>query len=66
MPKVAAKLSWKLRDAAAKGLPSKITSSAMPRLVKESLSRRNRGASSSAICMMQARTTEGDNPTIFI
>jgi len=51
---------------AAKGLASKITSSAAPRLVRPSLSRLNRGAASTKACMMHARTTDGDRPTTSI
>ena len=61
---VAEKLSCKLTLAAAKGLHSRITSSAAAKLVRGSLPRRNSGAISRNICMMQARTTEGLMPTI--
>ena len=64
MPSVAEKLSCRLTLAAAKGLTSRITSSAAARLVSGSLFRRNSGAASRNICMMHARTTEGDSPTI--
>ena len=66
MPKVAAKLSCRLMDAAAKGLPSRITSSAVPRLVSGSLPRRTSGASSTKPCMTQERTTDGVMPTMHI
>ena len=66
MPKVAAKLSCRLMDAAAKGLHSNITSNAVPRLVSGSLSRLKSGASSRQICMTQARTTDGVSPTMHI
>ena len=64
IPSVAEKLSCKLTLAAAKGLHSRITSSAAAKLVRGSLPRRNSGAISRNICMMQARTTEGLMPTI--
>ena len=66
MPSVAEKLSCRLTLAAAKGLPSKITSRAAARLVSGSLPRRNSGAISRKSCMTQARTTEGLRPTITI
>ena len=66
MPKVAAKLSCRLIEWTAKGLHSKITISAVLREVIGSLSRRKRGADSRKICMTQARTTEGERPTIHI
>ena len=66
MPKVAAKLSCRLTEAAAKGLQNRITSSAAPRLVRGSLSRLKRGAISKKICMTTARTTEGVIPTMHI
>ena len=45
-------------------MASRITSSAAARLVSGSLFLRNSGATSRSICMMHARTTEGDSPTI--
>ena len=64
MPSAAAKLSCRLTLPAAKGFSSRMTASAAARAVRPSLPRRNRGAVSRKICMMQARTTDGDRPTI--
>ena len=64
MPMVAEKLSCKLMLAAAKGFASRMTARAAARLVSGSLPRLKSGAASRNICMMQARTTEGDSPTM--
>ena len=64
MPSAAAKLSCKLTLPAAKGFSRRITASAADREVSPSLLRRNSGAISKKICMMQARTTDGDSPAI--
>ena len=66
MPSAAAKLNCRLTLPAEKGLASRMTPSAAARAVRPSLLRLNSGAVSRNICMMQARTTDGDRPTITI
>ena len=59
---MAAKESWRLTDAAAKGFASRMSPSAEKRAVRLSRSRPNRGAKSRNESITQARSTEGEAP----
>ena len=65
-PATAAKDSCKLTDATAKGLSSRITSSAPDRAVGVSPSRPASGASRTNPTITQERTTDGVHPTMTI